>query len=277
MRHLVPLSLILIWLGTALSAQDAATTPQVYGIPAPGTEHEAPESVVAGLSRDAVAITANFDGSDILIYGAVKRETPIPPGPPLQVIVTIEGPSEALTVRRKDRRFGIWINTEQLRIGSAPGFYVVASSEPLAEMLAPEEDIRYRISIPLAMRAFAGATDVSDTIPFTQAMVRIREKEGLYRLDEGNVKIADQTLFRADVSLPANLIEGAYKTRIFLLRDGRILDVHRAAIEVRKVGLERWLFRLSRDEPLLYGLMSLLLAVLAGWGANEAFRILKRQ
>ncbi len=277
MRRLAPVSLFFIWLASGLSAQDNATTPQVYGIPAPDAEQQAPESVVAGLSRDAVAITANFDGSDILIYGAVKRETPIPPGPPLQVIVTVEGPSEALTVRRKDRKFGIWINTEQVSIGSAPGFYVVASSEPLREMLAPEEDTRFRISIPLAMRAFAGTSDVSDTTPFTQAMVRIKESEGLYRLDEGNVKIADQTLFRADISLPANLIEGAYKTRIFLLRDGRVLDVHRAAIEVRKVGLERWLFRLSRDEPLLYGLMSLLLAVLAGWGANEAFRILKRQ
>ncbi|MGB5871220.1 MAG: TIGR02186 family protein, partial [Albidovulum sp.] len=40
----------------------------------------AAEEVVAGLSQDRIQITANFDGSDLLIYGAVKRETAIPEG-----------------------------------------------------------------------------------------------------------------------------------------------------------------------------------------------------
>ena len=34
------------------------------------------EEVVLGLSRNNVAITANFDGSELLIFGAVKREEP---------------------------------------------------------------------------------------------------------------------------------------------------------------------------------------------------------
>lgn len=236
-----------------------------------------PEQVVAGLSRDDVAITASFDGSDILIYGAVKREQPIPDGPPLEVIVTVEGPSQALTVRRKTRRFGIWMNTEAVGVGAAPSFYVVASSAPLAAILDPKVDTRFRISVPLAMRAFAGADAVADPTAFTTALIRLREEAGIYRLDEGSVSVAEQTLFRADVQLPANLIEGEYKTRIFLMRGGEVVDVHRAPIEVRKVGLERWLYRLAYDQPFLYGLMSLAVAVIAGWGAAEAFRIIRRQ
>ncbi len=38
------------------------------------------EEVVLGLSKKHVSITANFDGSEILIFGAVKREAPIPEG-----------------------------------------------------------------------------------------------------------------------------------------------------------------------------------------------------
>ncbi|MBU3029929.1 TIGR02186 family protein [Paracoccus sp. XHP0099] len=234
------------------------------------------EKVVAGLSSDAVAITASFDGSDILIYGAVKRETPIPDGPPLQVIITVEAPAEALTIWRKQRRAGIWINTDRVDIGAAPGFYAVATSGPLDRILLPEWDSRYRISLPLALRAFGGAQSVEDTVPYTEALIRLREQNGLYRLEEGSVKLVDQTLFRADVSLPANLIEGDYKTRIFLLRNGEVVDVYRAPIEVRKVGVERWLYRLAFDQPLLYGLMSLAVAVVAGWGASTAFRKLRR-
>ena len=85
------------------------------------------EQIVAGLSRNDVDITTSFDGSDIIIYGAVKRETPIP-YKPLDVIVTVEGPARAVTIRHKERRFGIWVNTGKVSVGSAPNFYVVATT-----------------------------------------------------------------------------------------------------------------------------------------------------
>ena len=64
------------------------------------------EEVVMGLSKDSVNITADFDGSEILIFGAVKREAPIRSDPPLQVIVTVAGPVTPATVWRKERRQG---------------------------------------------------------------------------------------------------------------------------------------------------------------------------
>ena len=262
---------------TGLTAQQPApvAVPELSETPETG---EAPptESVVAGLSSSSVAITASFDGSEILIYGAVRRETPIPEGPPLDIIVTVEAPSQPLTVWRKERRLGIWINAESVRVGAAPGFYAVATTGPLAQIISPESDNRYRISLPLALRAFADRPDVGDTVPFTESLIRLRQQNGLYRLDEGSVKLVDQTLFRADIRLPANLIEGEYRTRIFLLRDGRVIDTYQAPIEVRKVGLERWLYRLAFDQPLLYGLMSLAVAVAAGWGASALFMRLRR-
>jgi hypothetical protein len=50
------------------------------------------EEVVAALSQNRVSIDTNFDGSEILIFGAIKRESPIPEGE-LHVIVTVSGPS----------------------------------------------------------------------------------------------------------------------------------------------------------------------------------------
>jgi len=35
------------------------------------------------------------------------------------------------------------------------------------------------------------------------------------------------------------------------------------------------LFRMSRENALLYGLMSLAIAIAAGWGASAAFRLIK--
>lgn len=262
-----------------LAEQQGSPSQPIYDNPSQpdaALEVHPAEQVVAGLSSDSVAITASFDGSEILIYGAVKRETPIPQGLPLQVIITVEAPSGSATVWRKERKAGIWVNAQSVRIAAAPSFYAVATSAPLDEILLPEWDSRYRISLSHAMRAFAGTEAVESTVPFTEALLRIRENEGLYRMDENAVSIIDQTLFRADVRLPANLVEGAYKTRIFLLRDGQVIDAFVAPISVRKVGLERWLYHLAFEQPLLYGLMSLAVAVIAGWGASAAFRGLRR-
>jgi uncharacterized protein (TIGR02186 family) len=76
--------------------------------------------------------------------------------------------------------------------------------------------------------------------------------------------------------MPANLTEGAYQTRIFLTRNGKVVSEFETAIDVRKVGLERWLFNLSRQQPLVYGLLSLAIAIFAGWGASAIFRMLRQ-
>ena len=96
----------------------------------------AAEDVVADLSQNRVSINTSFDGSEILVFGAVKRSRPVPVGtPPLEVIITVSGPSEPVTVRKKDRRLGIWVNTESVDIDAAPSFYAVATSGALGDVL----------------------------------------------------------------------------------------------------------------------------------------------
>lgn len=231
------------------------------------------EEVVLGLSRDSVQITTNFEGSEILIFGAIKRETAIPEGPPLQVIVTVQGPSEPLTVYRKDRVLGIWANTEAVEIDAAPSFYTVATSAAWDDVITDVEDLRHRISTPRAIRS-VGAV-IENAHLFTEAVIRIRTENGLYQQLENAVEVSDQTLFRTSIQLPADLTEGDYRTRIFLTRDMQVVSSVDTVIDVRKVGLERWLFNLSRQQPLLYGLMSLAIAIAAGWGASAAFRFIK--
>ncbi|WP_146586425.1 TIGR02186 family protein [Puniceibacterium confluentis] len=233
------------------------------------------EEVVLGLSQDQVAITADFDGSDILIFGAIKRETPIPDGPPIEVLITVAGPSVPLTVRRKERRFGIWVNTDAVDIDSAPSFYAIATSAPWSQTISDVEDLRHRVSIRRAIRSVGAPMTVQDSQSFAAAVIRIRTEEGLYQLAEDTVEVSQQTLFDTSIAMPANLTEGAYRTRILLTRGGRVISQRETVIDVRKVGIERWLFNLSREQPLAYGLLSVALAIAAGWGASTAFRMIR--
>ena len=231
------------------------------------------EEVVLGLSKDKVAITTSFDGSEILIFGAVKREQAIPKSP-LHVVITVAGPSRPVVVRRKSKWLGlIWVNRASVEVDSAPSFYAVATSGPMRDVLSETEDLRQKISIDHAIRSVGAPSDIEHSETFTEAVIRIRENAGLYQLLEGQVALDQQTLFRTAIEMPSDLTEGDYLTRIFLTRDAEIISTYETTIDVRKVGLERWLFTLSRQNPVLYGLMSLAIAIAAGWGASAAFRL----
>jgi uncharacterized protein (TIGR02186 family) len=234
------------------------------------------ENIVLGLSQSQVSINTNFDGSEILLFGAIKREAPLPVGDTLNVIVTVAGPSEPVAVRRKEKRFGIWVNTDVVEVDEAPSFYAVVTSAPLSEALSDVDDLRHHITIPRAIRSVGAPMEIADADTFTEALIRIRKSKDQYQLVEDGVEIDEETLFRAQIKMPAALTEGDYTTRIFLTRAGRVVAQYETQIDVRKVGLERWLYTLSRENAVLYGLMSLAIAIAAGWSASAVFSLFRR-
>ena len=234
------------------------------------------EEIVADMSQDRIAISTNFDGSEILVFGAVKRDSPQPAAQRLAVIVTVTGPREDVTVRRKERRVGIWVNTDSVEVAGVPSFYAVASSVPLSQALRPEEDEKWGITTARALVATApeGAPGIDPD--FLDALIRVNTAAGIYGSEEQAVDLRDGTLFSAEIELPSDLTEGNYDTRIFLTRDGRIVDSYATSLYVQKVGMERWIYALAHDRPFVYGLLSLFIAVAAGWGASAVFRLINR-
>ncbi|MDA5095253.1 TIGR02186 family protein [Aliiroseovarius sp. KMU-50] len=240
------------------------------------TAAHAKEEVVAGLSQNMVSINATFVGSEILIFGAVKRETPAPADEPLEVVVVVEGPNVPVTVRKKDKRFGIWVNTDALDIASAPSFYAVSASSTLDGSINILDDLRHLVSVNRAITISDNIFTNIDPTEFTEALIRIRENNGTYRLLENNVTVRQDTLFDTRIALPSNLTEGEYRTRILLTRAGYVAASYETVINVQKVGLERWIYNLAHNQPLIYGLLSLFIAIAAGWGASSIFRFILR-
>jgi uncharacterized protein (TIGR02186 family) len=237
----------------------------------------AQETVVTGISADKIALNATFDGSELFVFGAIRREGPPPPGAgPLDVIITIKGPPRNVRVRHKERRLGIWMNTESLNVRQAPSFYAVATTRPLDDILSETERLRHQIGMEQAVRRVGGHDTIDDTTPFTDALVRLREDTGHYQQLEDRVSIAQDTLFQTQIEMPANLVEGDYAAEFFLVRDRMVISTGGTTIRVEKTGIERWIYNFSRNSPLLYGLAAVAAALSAGWLAAEAFRLARR-
>lgn len=235
----------------------------------------AEESVIVGLSQSNVAITANFSGSDILVFGAVKREGELPAdASKLDVVIVVEGPLQHVTVRRKEKKLGIWVNIDSVDVEEAPSFFTVATTGPLDVILTEELQREHAIGLEYAVRLPDHDLD-AETETFNEAIARIRVANGLYSEREGSVNLNAETLFDTGIELPANLVEGDYTAKIFLIRGQQIVGQTEMEITVRKTGLERWIYNLAHEQALVYGLLSLLVALVAGYGASEIFRRLK--
>jgi uncharacterized protein (TIGR02186 family) len=233
------------------------------------------QDIVLGLSKQEIGITAFFDGSEILIFGAVKHQSEASSEGDLDVVVTIASPRIPVTVRRKEKRLGIWVNVDALEVDLAPSFYAVATTRPFDEVVSKASDLWHQISVRQLIRAVSVPVAVENPEEFTEALVRVRENDGLYQTLSGAVILQDQTLFSTSVSLPSNLVEGAYTARIFLMNDGDVVSEYQTSIDVRKVGMERWLYNLAHERPVVYGLLSLAIAIFAGWAAAAAFRAVR--
>lgn len=234
--------------------------------------------IVAALNQNRIAITAGFEGSEIFVYGAIAHEGPLSfdDATELGVVINVIGPSEPLIVRRRDRRYGIWVNVESAEIDLAPSYYAVASTRQFYDTIGRTEDLRHRVSLDHALRFVGAPEGLSDREAFLAAVVRLRREAGVYQLRPGGVEMIEDALFRTTFNLPANITEGVYRARVFLTRNREVVDVFETDIDVRKAGLERFLYDLSKNQPLLYGLLSIFVAVAAGLSASEVFRYLRR-
>lgn len=235
------------------------------------------EHVIGALSQNSVQITANFNGSEIWVFGAVRRDAPIPTDKgPLDVIVTVRGPNEKVTVRKKSRVLGIWVNTKSLEIDVAPSFYTIATTRPLNEIITPVERFRYGLGFDNAIQVYGTPDLVDDPQEFRNAVVRIRKNNLLYSQQEGTIDLDQETLFRTKIALPSNLVEGFYTARMFLVRDGEVINVTNSTIDVRKTGLEKLIYLTAHTRPKLYGIVSIAVALFAGWLASFVFQLLRR-
>ena len=111
-----------------------------------------------------------------------------------------------------------------------------------------------------------------DLKEFRQAVVRIKQKEGLYNYDPAGVVFVGRNLFRANVTLPANVPVGTYASDVYLLRDGKVLSHNRSDLTINKQGFERFVYSAAFDYPLIYGILAVIIAVTAGLLASALSR-----
>lgn len=219
-------------------------------------------------SRD-IAIRSNFNGTSLLLFGS--KNTNLKEGP-VDIIAVVHGPEQPMTIYRKVRMAGIWVNSRPVRFHNVPGFYAVASNRRLADIAGAEYLRRENIGPDNLVLLSVEDVGVGELQALRRAIVANRTSAGLYETQQDAVTFPSGDLFRANIYFPARVPVGDYRVIVRMFRGGKEIGRTSSILTVGKQGLEQWLYTVSRERPFAYGLAAILLAVTAGWTAAAMFR-----
>ena len=246
-------------------------TPQPSVLPAA----EADETVSADVSTRNVSVTSSFTGTEIIVFGAVDNSRQLSPEAGIyDVVVVIEGVPSRITVRKKGRVGGIWLNTDSQVFENVPSYYAIASTRPLDEVAPEAVLIGYEIGFDqVRMDPEAGRARLppNELKAFRESVIRLKQNEGLYVSEAHGVVFRGRSLFRASIALPATVSVGPFDTRVYLFRGDRLISQYNIRINLEREGLERFLHDSAFNSPFLYGLATVLLALASGLIASALF------
>ena len=230
------------------------------------------QSLVFGTSDPTISIHSTFAGDTITLFGNIEPDVDgTPPEGSFDIVTVVRGPVEERVVRRKARQLGIMLNADYAVFRGLPSFYRVLSSRPIDAILDPETIEQRQLTLEgLAESRLTEAT--GNVALFETELVRLMTEANLYRTDGRGVAFLSPTFFATRVSLPANVPNGIFLAQTFVVQDGQIVAERAQRFFVQKSGFERFIGEAAADQPLLYGLACVSLALFTGWLGGVLFR-----
>jgi uncharacterized protein (TIGR02186 family) len=241
-----------------------------------GPQAAAAERLVVSLSNHRVAITSSFVGEDLVLFGTIEPDagkTALRPA--YDLVVTVTGPKQTLRTRRKERVLGIWVNVDSREFVRVPSYLAILSNRPVSQIANPDTLRRLQVGMDNFLLPQRIGPDIADTVrdePFRVAFVRLESQQALYSESATAVTFLTPTVFRVAIPLPSDVPIGNFGIDVKLFADGALVARTSTALEVIKTGIEQYVADAARDDGLIYGVVTMLMALLTGWIASVVFR-----
>jgi uncharacterized protein (TIGR02186 family) len=221
----------------------------------------AAQALVVDLTDHQIAITTGFQGAHIVLFGATD-------GGSGDIVVVVRGPTREVTVRHKSRIAGIWLNTESVTFGDAPGYYAVFGTRPVEQILPYDQRKLEGIGIDALDIVPLDQVEADEAATYRGAFVHDMQRRNLYGMQAGQVSFLGGRLFRATLVLPASVPVGSYQVEALLVRGGVIVAAETTSLVVFKAGLEAEINDYANEHALLYGIFAVIASAMVGWGAT---------
>ena len=232
----------------------------------------AEEPLEVQVSPKVIDIGATYNGTVLSVRGEIPAGS--------EAVVQFMGEPSDLDLKEKGRAFGfLWMNMRSVTFKSVPSVCIVcgvknpsAPVDPPGKGEGAEADLR-RVGLKPADQV--EHAEAGRPLPVHE-LIKLKKQEGLYREIPGNVTCtrgADGNQeYRAEIPVPSRLSPGSYSVRVFAVKDGNVIAGGEQSVSARLVGFPAFLANLAFHNGVLYGILAVASAILAGLAIGLVFQ-----
>ncbi len=171
-----------------------------------------------------------------------------------------------------------WMKKGNITFKNVPGVYILASSGKLESILDPEA-MKANLLGYAAIKATAEIEEGNPGLSKNEArwkneFIRFKEKQNLYTIHPGTVTIqpGQTNTYRVEVPWPFQAPPGTYSIEAMAIRNGKVAERARTDFTVARTGMVAKLTDLAFNKPALYGIMAVVIAIIAGFAVGMIFK-----
>ena len=204
-----------------------------------------------------------YTGADVRIEGVVSAGS--------KVVVVVRGGQRAEVFNRKVRMGPIWITSGKVAISGVPSLFLRFTDGMLRDSLAREDIDRYQIDQSAIQRQMEIHPDHDHEI-MVASWLSLKAHDGTYALVRDGVKMGQPrdgaVPFSVHFAWPRKSPPGLYTVSVYEYRERAVVGAAEVPLPVERVGFPAWLVVVVKQRSLLYGLIAVLVAAVAGFGID---------
>jgi uncharacterized protein (TIGR02186 family) len=220
------------------------------------------------LSPGTVQMGAFYNGIRLHIEGTVPANA--------GVLVALRGVAKDEVFNKKGRVGLIWVNTDKVHITGPPSLLLRFSSEEVHSLLNRENIDAYvldeaAVRHTMQVRTKAGEPDPAYRKLIEDSYLQLKKADGNYRKVSDRVQIVQEggiALYSLAFTWPKTAPPGSYQVEVYACRNGEVIAHGVAVLPVVEAGFPAFLANMAHNHPAGYGLMAVLMAVIAGFGID---------
>lgn len=229
------------------------------------------------VTPEIVRLGAFYSGATVRVEGVT--------GPDEKIIVVVRGPKVTEVFNQAGRVGPIWVNSGKVTISEVPSLFLVFSSEPVNTCLTRAAIDQYGLDLTALQKLMHIECKTRDYGRVAEDYFLYKKMQGGYSSVNGGFRMTQpdpggvrNTSYTLEFVLPKCAAPGQYQISVLECRGGEIVISSDIPLQVIEVGFPALVAWLASQHASSYGILSVVVALLAGFGIDfVAARLFKRR
>ena len=231
---------------------------------------QASAELTAIANHDHISIDFFYHGSNVSVRGVAD--------PDADLIIKISAPEEHQALRQKGKVGGLlWMNVGTINFEHVPSLYFLASTKKVEDILSKNEMDKDVLGYQALARhvELKPIKDEEEKAKWFNEFVKYKQNSKLYSVASNNITFTREngkqnyyTLFE----WPYQAVPGVYTVTVYAVKNNRIVEKVESKVQVEQAGVVKRLAGMAKNNAAVYGILSILAALGAGFGVGLVFR-----